>query len=485
MKKTLPFFTFSAVLIFSFAPNPSPDRFRVIFEKIDREVRDHSQAYTTLDQATRSIGHRLTGSSNGEKAEQLAYDLFRSYGFREVDFQPFEVEAWSRDTVVLSIAPGNSDNYREVAVVALAHSPVQAAIKGEIIDVGNGLADDFEELKDAVRGKVVLANIGLKGATGKKNIHRSEKTALAIRHGATGIIMVNQAPGEILLTGTASVTGSLIPIPAVSVSSNSGKEIRAWLRAESPLIAEIEMRNFSRKVKARNVVATLKGKSRDKIVIGGHLDSWDLATGAIDNGIGSFAVIDIARTFNALKIKPEKTIQFVMFMGEEQGLLGSKHFVAEAVRQQDINRIHYMLNLDMTNNPNGVNAFGRKEMEPFLREIGQQITGIDTSYKNNFVSRAGLHSDHQPFMLSGVPILGFTGSLSPAALQCYHANCDYFKHVDRTELEKTVRIASMYLYALANTPSVPAKKLNSTETRDLMVDQGLKQELILGNDWKW
>jgi len=297
--------------------------------------------------------------------------------------------------------------------------------------------------------------------------------------------MVNQAPGEILLTGTASVTGVLISIPAVCISNHSGKELRAWMAAENPLISEISMRNFSKKIKARNVIATLKGKSKDKIVIGGHLDSWDLATGAIDNGIGSFAVMDIARTFHALKLRPEKTIEFVMFMGEEQGLLGSKHFVKELQRKQEIDRVSYMVNLDMTNDPNGVNTFGRAEMETFFKHVGGQVSRVDTSYRNTYMSRAGLHSDHQPFMLEGIPVLSFSGTLSPDALDCYHADCDDFDLVRKDQLEKTVRITSMYLYALAAAKDIPAKRLSAADTRDLMIGQGLRETLLLGNEWKW
>lgn len=455
------------------------------FTRLDQEVRKNSKAYETLGKATETIGHRLTGSANGEKAEAYAYNLLKSYGFTDVVYQPFEVEAWMRDTVTLSIVPASSDNFREVPVVSLAHSPVESNLKGEIVDVGNGLEEDFEAMKGKVKGKIVLANIGLVGVTGKKNLHRSEKTALAIKYGADGIIMVNQAPGKILLTGTASVTGAIITIPAVSVSNDSGKEIRSWLKDEGPLQAHIDMHNFSKKIKARNVVATLKGKSDEKVVIGGHLDSWDLATGAIDNGIGSFAVMDIARAFKALKIKPERTIQFVLFMGEEQGLLGSKHFVSELKRTGAIDKVAYMMNLDMTNDPKGINAFGKDEMGEFFKGVGDAIHKVDTSYKNEQANRAGLHSDHQPFMLEGIPVAGLSGTLAPEVIQCYHADCDDFKLVNKDQLENTVRIASMTLFALSNADKLAAKRLSDEKTKDYLISQGLKQELIIGQEWRW
>jgi carboxypeptidase Q len=485
MKKVLQVVLISGFIVSFSGFHTAEKKWDKPFSKIDTEVRRNSKAYLTLEEATRTIGHRLTGSANGEKAEEYAFKLLKSYGFTDVAYQPFEVEAWMRDTVTLSIAPGSSDNFRDVPVVALAHSPVESNLQGEIVDVGNGLEEDFAAVKEKIKGKIALANINLVGVTGKKNLHRSEKTALAIKYGAKGVIMVNGAPGKILLTGTASVTGAIISIPAVCISSDSGMEVRKWLKEEAPLEAHIEMHNISKPIKARNVIATLKGKSDEKVIIGGHLDSWDLATGAIDNGIGSFAVLDIARTFKALKIKPERTIQFVLFMGEEQGLLGSKHFVSELKKSGTIDKVSYMINLDMTNDPKGVNAFGRDEMNDFYAGVGAAIQQVDAGYKNEIVNKAGLHSDHQPFMLEGVPIAGLSGTLEPAVLQCYHADCDDFSLVNKEQLESTVRIASMYLYALSNAEKIAVKKLTDEKTREFLISQGLKEELVIGKDWRW
>ncbi len=454
-----------------------------VFSRISSEVQQNSQAYETLGEATRTIGHRLTGSPNGEKAETYAYHLLKSYGIREVTYQPFPVETWARDTVTLAIAPRKSDNFQDIPVVALAHSPLEANVSADLVDVGNGLETDFEAQKDKVKGRMVLANIGLLAApAGAKNLHRSEKTALAIKYGASGIIMVNTVPGNVLLTGTASVTGSLIDIPAVCVSLESGQRIREWM-AEEKLMALVDMHNTSKKSTSRNVIATIKGRSKDKIVIGAHLDSWDLATGAIDNGLGSFAVMDIARTFQKLGLKPRRTIEFVLFMGEEQGLLGSKAYIQQ--NQKSLNRIKYMINLDMTNQPSGVNISGWDQMEEFFQKVGSQMQAVDPNYKNAIMNRAGLHSDHQPFMLAGIPTLTPLGHLPPTIGMTYHTNLDTFDKVSKEGLRNTVRYTSMMLYALADAEKLPTRRLSSDETKDFLIKQGLKEALVLGNEWHW
>ena len=331
-----------------------------------------------------------------------------------------------------------------------------------------------------------MVNIGLINAPpNAKNLHRSEKTALAIQYGAAGIIMANQVVGNVLLTGTASVTGSLIPIPAVCISKESGEQIRQWMKVDHDLHAILDMRNFSQKAKARNIIATIKGKSSERIIIGGHLDSWDLATGASDNGLGAFTVMDIARAFKALKIKPKRTIDFVLFMGEEQGLLGSRFMVKELAKTKQLDKVRFMMNLDMTNDVYGAGVGGREELLPFFEAVGEQIKKVDANFKNVVENRAGLHSDHQPFMLEGVPTGMPLSSLSSELLGCYHADCDRFNLINKTHITNGTRFSAMLLYALANASEIPAKKLDSNKTRDQLAAQGLKKELIIGKDWKW
>lgn len=492
MKKHL-LLILAALSSFGFAshtPILGEDSLESVFKRIKEEVDANSLAYSSLGDACATVGHRLTGSKNGKKAEEYAYQLFKKYGFRDTKFQGFQVESWARDTVTLSVAPPKSDDFRDIKVVSLAMTPVEANIKGNIVDVGNGLDADFAAKKELVQGKVVLANIGLLQAEkGTRNLHRSEKTALAIQYGAIGVIFVNTVKGEVLLTGTASVTGNLISIPAVCISLESGTEIRKWMVDQPALLGMIEMHNVSQPIKARNVVATLPGENRkfrhEKIVIGGHLDSWDLATGAIDNGIGSFSVIDIARTFKALGLKSKRTIEFVAFMGEEEGLLGSKAYIERAKKTGQLDEIVYMINLDMTNNVHGFNAGGRNELLPLMKEIGDKIKSIDPSFANDIENAAGLHSDNQSFLMEGIPAADPMGKLDRSVLDCYHANCDVFSLVNKKEMENTVKYTAMLLYAMANTQSIPAKRLDFYSTRDFFIKQNLRRELELGNEWRW
>jgi len=462
------------------------DKFDADFKRINTDVQQSSKAYGNLKTATEVIGHRLTGSANGAKAEEYAYQLLKSYGY-DVRYQPFEVESWSRLTNETKI--GDSENtLQKVATVALAHSPVKSSVTAALVDMGNGMEADYAKDPEKVKGKIALVYLGvLPGSpAGTRSLHRSEKTAIAIQHGAAGIIIINGVKGGVLLTGTASVTGKLITIPAVCIGLEDGMRIKEQLQSK-PQYASLNMTNFSGLIKARNVIATLKGDAlpKEKIVVGGHLDSWDLATGAIDNGIGSFAVIDMARSFKALKLKTKRTVEFVLFMGEEQGLLGSKAYVKSAVAKNEMGNLKFMLNYDMTNDVKGFST-SRAEMKDLFTSWGADIVKIDTGFKNVFSAGAGLHSDHQPFMLEGIPTGGGAGGKLPNnSGQFYHSDGDSFKLVDEQQLKNTVRYSAMLTYALANTPVIPVSRQSEENLKTFLIENNLELPLKIAGEWRW
>ena len=452
-----------------------------ILEKIKYEVEENSEAYKQLKYATEKIGHRATGTDNGDEAEQFAAQLLESYGY-EVMMQPFHFNGWKRGNITFTI------NGEEVPAVALAHSPAKASISNRLVDLGNGLEEDYLKLKDKLDGKIVFATIGLLDGTPEnvKNLHRSEKTALAEKYGASGIILFNKAKGNILLTGTASVTGDIIKIPSINISYEDGMKIKKALKSGA-VKAEVTMQNEVGQMKGSNIIARQKGSTKpdEVIVVGGHLDSWDLATGAIDNGVGSFSVIDVARTFKKLDLKTDRTIEFVLFMGEEVGLLGSKHYVKEAMKNGSINKIKAMSNMDMTYDPKTYSSTMNPDNK-FLQELAQDVLTYDTKFEEHPVIGLGLHSDHQPFMLQGIPIVGLSKSqFNPGALDCYHANCDEMKFVDPQGLKNNVTLETYLLYQLANAKDFPYKSWTEDQIKQELIKANLETPLKISGEWRW
>lgn len=449
--------------------------------QINQEVQENAQAYKQLKIATETIGHRATGTKNGKQAEEFAAKLLRSYGY-DVSFQEFSFNGWNRKSLSLSV------NNQPIKAVALAHSPADVKLSRELIDLGNGLEADYKNVADKVKGKIVFATIGLLEGTPKEieNLHRSEKTALAEKYGAKGIILFNKPAGGILLTGTASVTGDIIKIPAINISLEDGLKIKEAL-TKGKEVAKIEMKNDVGLMKGRNIIAKKIGSEfpNEKVVLGGHLDSWDLATGAIDNGVGSFSVIDIARTYEKLNLENKRTLEFVLFMGEEIGLLGSKHYVKEALKDGSINQIKAMSNMDMTTNPKAYYATMDSSL-PFLNDLSKEVQQVIPDFKPTSFASVDLHSDHQPFMLQGVPIIGLSQSqFKKGALNCYHANCDTFDFVEEEGLKNNVILETYLLYKLSNLKEIPSKRWTDEETKNALIKGNLDTPLRISGDWRW
>ncbi|STD52996.1 MULTISPECIES: M28 family peptidase [Empedobacter] len=452
-----------------------------VLDLINKEVKQNSEAYQQLKKATETIGHRATGTENGRIAEEYAANLLRSYGY-DVSFQEFTFSGWNRRSLDLKI------NNQPIKAVALAHSPENVSLSGELIDLGNGLEEDYKKIGDKVKGKIVFAALGLLDGTPKEieNLHRSEKTALAEKYGAKGIILFNRPAGGILLTGTASVTGEIIKIPAINISLEDGLKIKENL-SKGKEIAKIEMKNDVGQMKGRNIIAKKIGSKfpNEKIVLGGHLDSWDLATGAIDNGVGSFSVMDIARTYKKLNLQNDRTIEFVLFMGEEVGLIGSKYYVNRALKDGSINQIKAMSNMDMTTNPKSYYSTMESNL-PILTDYANDVQKVIPDFKLKTFASVDLHSDHQPFMLQGVPIIGLSDSqFTKGALNCYHANCDTFDYVEEIGLKNNVILETYLLYRLSNLKEIPSKRWNEQEVKEALIKGNLETPLRISGDWRW
>ena len=452
-----------------------------VLDLINKEVQQNSEAYQQLKKATETIGHRATGTENGRIAEEYAANLLRSYGY-DVSFQEFTFSGWNRKSLDLKI------NNQPIKAVALAHSPANVSLSGELIDLGNGLEEDYKKIGDKVKGKIVFAALGLLDGTPKEieNLHRSEKTALAEKYGAKGIILFNRPAGGILLTGTASVTGEIIKIPAINISLEDGLKIKENL-SKGKEIAKIEMKNDVGQMKGRNIIAKKIGSKfpNEKIVLGGHLDSWDLATGAIDNGVGSFSVMDIARTYKKLNLQNDRTIEFVLFMGEEVGLIGSKYYVNQALKDGSINQIKAMSNMDMTTNPKSYYSTMESNL-PILTDYANDVQKVIPDFKLKTFASVDLHSDHQPFMLQGVPIIGLSDSqFTKGALNCYHANCDTFDYVEEVGLKNNVILETYLLYRLSNLKEIPSKRWSEQEVKEALIKGNLETPLRISGDWRW
>ncbi len=463
MKRRWPFFIF-ILLFLSGCQNPQLHLHNV-FKSIDLEIRSHSKAYHLLVEICNRYGPRMAGTESAGRAEELAALLFRSYGFEHVFFQPFTFNQWQREDVRLRIDTAGS--YVDFQALSL-----------------NGLSNDYNGLD--VNGKIVLIHLGLLPGTPShlRNTHRAQKLSLAIAQGAVGCIAVNPIPGNLPATGSATLDGEMIRIPAVSISCEQGEKLRIRL-TRGPCTAHLYTRNSCKQANARNVVARLEGYGlpQETIVVGAHLDSWDIAPGALDNASGAVSVLEMARIFKALNLKTRRSVEFVLFMAEEQGHYGSELYVKEARKRNLLDGIRYMFNHDMTVNTYGFNLMGHYESEDFFRQAGMLISRTDSAFANTIEHITYMGSDHAPFLMEGIST--FTPLCRYQTFHTYHTSEDGPQHITPEMINSNIRSSAMMVYALANALSLPASRMSREQLRTYFIDNQLQEELVISGDWAW
>ncbi len=443
--------------------------------------------FTELEKATKQIGHRLTGTENGRKAEEFVFNVLKSSGIDSVVFEPFEFKAWQRKDCHLEIVPYRSDNYVDFKAVSLANTSSENGI-WHLIDVKDGLEREFQELAEKIKDKCVLVNLGLKDTAneGKANLHRAEKVSLALKYGAKAVLFVHPGSKSQLLTGTASLTGEIVPIPALCISGPDGQLVRDWMKKER-LMAEIKVNNPVLSGKARDVIAYLPAgkKTKETIVFTAHLDSWDLATGATDNGLGAFTLIDIVRALKPFQKELKRNIAFVWTMGEEQGLLGSKHLVKKWSDSRELGHVRLVINLDMVGNPMGFNAFAWPGLEGALQDFNQKASKIMPDFQGKIVNSPGLHSDHQPFLLHGIPATSGISNMPDSIYDCYHANCDHINLIQPQYLLSSAKLHSMLGFQFSTLKKLPFSPMPEKKLVVWLEKNRLKEKLEISGEWKW
>jgi Zn-dependent M28 family amino/carboxypeptidase len=230
----------------------------------------------------------------------------------------------------------------------------------------------------------------------------------------------------------------------------------------------------------KNVVAEIRGwdKPEDFVILGAHLDSWDLGQGALDNGCNAAMVIDAARIIHSSGSLPRRSIRFVLFNGEEQGFLGSRAYV-ESHRAELDHAIAAVVFDSGTGAVSGYSVEGRDDMLPALREVLAPLKQLGV---NNFTSDAAVETDNLDFLLEGIPTL-LPDQDFANYLPKYHASSDTFDKVDLANLKKQSAIAAITAYAIADSPQRLAPRQSRSQVERLLHLTDLERQMKLEGFW--
>jgi carboxypeptidase Q len=437
---------------------------------------------TDLRELCDGIGGRTTGSPACDRAIEWAAKKFRDIGIRNVSVEPFHARSmWLADSAEASAVSPAAFNIR---IAAAPMSPsTQGTIEARIIDAGEGTPEDFAKLGGAVRGAILLvhsAEMKTFDDLFAEYMRNAVLNEAARKHQPVAMLLESTRPRGLLYRHPISFDLSYGPVPTAIISREHAERLARLAEKDEVRVRLSIVNKTAPSYESKNVIAEIRGREKpDEIVlIGAHLDSWDLGTGAEDNGVNAALVIDLARAFHDLNIQPRRTLRFALFTGEEQGMLGSEAYVAR--HQNELDKFAAVLIFDTgSGHLSGFYLNGRDELR---KPVNDALAAVEGLRANDHLTDALDGTDNFDFMISGVPNL--VGIQDPIPyLPDYHAESDTFDRVNQREEKMTEAVAAVLMWSLAENPERPAKRLTRAEVETLVTDTKLDEQMKALRQW--
>jgi len=268
----------------------------------------------------------------------------------------------------------------------------------------------------------------------------------------------------LVMTGSWGRGGGRSPFPRLFVTNEHYALLYRLTRRGVPVRMQLRVENkFTRgPVTVYNTVGEIRGseKPEEIVICGAHLDSWDLATGTVDNGTGSMVVLEAARLIKALGLKPKRTIRFVLFSGEEQGLHGSREYVNQ--HKDEMSKVSAVFVHDTgTGKIEGIGLHGNKQVQPILEKELEILKELGVTRYNDRLMGG---TDHASFYASGVP--GFWFMQDPADyFLSHHTQSDTFDKAFKDDLIQGATVMAICAYNVAQLPQMlPRRSTTTTPT---------------------
>lgn len=407
--------------------------------QIADEILLRGRAYENLRFLCKKVGHRLSGSPSAQKAVEQTARMLREAGADSVWLQPCMVPHWVRgDKEQGVIYWGNKKQSLSVCALGMSVGTPAAGLRAEIIEVAN-----FDELKalgrDKVKGKIVFFNYPMRpelvsGGYGDAVQYRANGPVEAAKLGAVGVMIrsVTHALDKNPHTGTTRYAQSVDSIPAMACSTMDAEWLHALLQKEKKVQLYMKMNcRHLPDVPSFNVIGEIRGseKPEEIITVGGHLDSWDLAEGAHDDGTGCVQSIEVIRAIKALGLKPKRTIRAVMFMNEENGLRGGQAYAEFAEKNKEI----HLFAAESDAGGFGVETLGLSGKPEQVAKVRSWLP-LFRPYGVYDMPDGGGGADIGPLRRFGTFLCGVNPN-SQRYFDHHHAPNDVFEAVNKRELE--------------------------------------------------
>lgn len=413
------------------------------------------KAYEYDRQLSDEIGPRLTGSANYVKATEWAENEFKRMGLSNVHLEPWEIPAtWEPEDVGSARILKPHEQRLHLESEGWSPSTPEGGVRGNVFYLKDASPDGVKAAAGQIKDAIVLID-GESISTDKSRRFGMLFDGLRMigDEGARALILgigtTNNAPS---LVGMTSFKGSLWNIPCGNLGEEDTLLVKRLLD-EGPVEVEFHFKNRIREhVKVNNVVAEIPGTdgSGEYVVVGGHLDSWNPGTGAQDNGTGAATTMAVAEAVMASGLKPRRTMRFVLFGGEEEGLVGSVNFA-----RQHAGELGKCVGDFITDTgaeaPKGWYVFGRADEAKALAALEPVLSPLDAGGTTD-VGRFTFQTDEAPFLVQGVPSFVLWTPVEKY-MQLHHKPSDTFDKVDHRDLNLGAAVVGVTAYAFADAPT--------------------------------
>jgi hypothetical protein len=351
------------------------------------------------------------------------------------------------------------------------------------VNAGEGDAESFAQFGDKARGAIALVlSREMRTADDLFAEYGRDGPMLAAaqRAAVAGLLVQSAQHGVLLYRHPVGWGGQSFPLP-VAIAARVQAARLARLSEHEQVRVRLDLPSrVGGPYQARNVVAEIRGRERPEeiVLIGAHLDSWDLGTGAEDNGVNATMVIDIARSFKALELAPRRTVRFALFTGEEQGMFGSEAYVLR--HAAEMGRHVAMITFDTgSGHTRGFYLNGREDLRRPIDEALAAVPGLQAA-DDSLEAIDG--TDNFDFLLSGVPNLIARQEWDPY-LPNYHAETDVYESVNTQEAKNNAALAAVLVWGLAESPQRPAPRQSRGQVGKLLHNARLDEQMKSLGQW--
>lgn len=429
--------------------------------RIAAEAMKDDKAYANLQWLCDRVGHRLAGSKGLEAAVEWGQALMKAEGFRNVRAEKVMVPHWER---LAERAEVVEPLRRPLAVLALggSASTPEGGLEAGVRCFGT-LADLEKAPAESVQGRIVLFTGPWKGY-GPYSDTRVHGASAAARKGAAAMLLKAFAPVTLDTphTGVLHYDAQAAEIPAAGLSVEGAGWIERLAASGTPVRVRLELRSRRHPdAESANVIGEIPGTERPEeiIVIGGHLDSWDVGQGAQDDGVGCVLSLHAAELLQRIGLRPRRTLRVVLFTNEENGSRGGQAYLD--AHRSELPRHVAAIESDIGNgliqgfsiDVGGLKPAGEARQAAALRQLQALAPGLEPLGAARF-DKGGSGVDVGPMVAAGVPGLGARHDLTKY-WDIHHTAADTFDKIDKQDLRKNLAILASLLHLLGELPERP------------------------------